>query len=86
MFKLGDRIHSAINDFKGNPSYANGVVAVVLDDEQLEYLNDEIKNHSDMDYYRNAQLMEDGGDVIVLFDDGHLEWGYYGDGDFTNVN
>ncbi len=81
-FELGQRIKSVMNGFRSSGGDV-GTVVVVLRDGELKYLNEEVKTHEDMQHYVDGSYMEDDNDVVVLFDDGHLEWGYDGDGDFT---
>ena len=81
-FELGQRIKSVMNEFRQEKGGDVGTVVVVLRDGELKYLNEEVKTHEDMDYYEDGSFMDDDNDVVVLFDDGHLEWGYDGDGDF----
>lgn len=84
-FVLGERIKSLVNQRSPFEGFADGVVAVVWQAGELLFLNDEIKNHEDMEYYLNRDIMTDENDVIILFDDGHVEWGFYGDQDFVAV-
>lgn len=84
-FVLGERIKSLVNQRSPFEGFADGVVAVVWQAGELLFLNDEIKNHEDMEYYLNRDIMIDENDVIILFDDGHVEWGFYGDQDFVAV-
>lgn len=86
-FELGERIKSLVNqgELYEIEGFADGVVAVVWQAGELLFLNDEIKNHEDMEYYLNRDIMTDENDVIILFDDGHVEWGFYGDQDFVAV-
>lgn len=81
-FELGQRIKSELNEYHGDGAILATVV-LVLRDGELKYLNEEVKSHEDMQHYVDGSYMEDDNDVVVLFDDGHLEWGYDGDGDFT---
>lgn len=82
-FELGQRIKSVLNEYHRGGGAIFGTVVVVLRDGELKYLNEEVKSHEDMDYYTDGSFMDDENDVVVLFDDGHLEWGFDGDGDFT---
>lgn len=84
-FVLGERITSLVNQRSPFEGFADGVVAVVWQAGELLFLNDEVKNHEDMEYYLNRDIMTDENDVIILFDDGHVEWGFYGDQDFLAV-
>ena len=83
-FELGSRIKSALNSWSGEePAKGLGTVVVVLRNGELQFLNDEVKNDEEIEHYLEPdQYMTNDEDVIVLFDDGHFEWGYDGDCDF----
>lgn len=83
-FELGSRIKSALNSWSGEePTKGLGTVVVVLRNGELQFLNDEVKNDEEIEHYLEPeQYMTNDEDVIVLFDDGHYEWGYDGDCDF----
>jgi len=85
MFKLGDRVFSVDNEFKDDPDYANGVVVVAVLDGDVVFDPELDRTDGDLEALMEFIFTGDEEEVIVKFDDGHLEWGYYGDDDFTLV-
>lgn len=84
-FELGERIKSAMNgwaDDGSNADNAIGTAVVILRNGELQFLDEGIKNNEGIKRYLDRDLMTNDNDVIVLFDDGHFEWGYDGDCDF----
>lgn len=81
-FVLGERIHAKFN---GEGNFAFGVVVATIEDGVVKFLNEEVRKRTDTQEYLENEYLCDDNDVLVLFYDDHMEWGYEGDGDFTSL-
>lgn len=83
MFKLNDRVVSVWNGQKEEGDYSTGTVVVVVENGNTVYQEGLDKEDNDLDMVMSFFFDGDSQDVVIKFDDGHYEWGYYGDGDLT---
>lgn len=81
MFKLNDRVVSVWNGQKEEGDYSTGTVVVVVENGNTVYQEGLDKEDNDLDMVMSFFFDGDSQDVVIKFDDGHYEWGYYGDGD-----
>lgn len=83
MFKLNDRVVSVWNGLREEGDYNTGTVVVAVEDGKTVYQEGLDKENSNLNVVMSCFFDGNPKDVVIKFDDGHYEWGYYGDGDFT---
>lgn len=83
MFKLNDRVASIWNGTKEDDDFRLGTVVVAVENGNTVYQEGLDQEDNDLDMVMSCFFDGDDKDVVIKFDDGHYEWGYYGDGDLT---
>lgn len=83
MFKLNDRVVSVWNGQKEEGDYSTGTVVVAVENGKTVYQEGLDQDDNDLDMVMSCFFDGDDKDVVIKFDDGHYEWGYYGDTDLT---
>lgn len=81
MFKLNDRVVSVWNGQREEGDYSIGTVVVAVENGNTVYQEGLDQGDNDLDMVMSFFFDGDDKDVVIKFDDGHYEWGYYGDGD-----
>lgn len=82
-FKLGQRVKSEWNGLSQGDAYRIGTVVVAVENGNTVYQEGLDKEDDDLVDIMSCFFDGDESDVVIKFDDGHYEWGYYGDGDLT---